>query len=287
MAVAASAPAARAEMPDYKLSLLPDDESVYAPPTVPKEDEGANLGGVNLDFRINYLSDYVYRGVNHSAVSENGARNLQFDGTVTFNTGRLPHPFVGIFTNIDNGDPVSRFQEIRPFAGLDWYIRPLDIAAGVNTYIYPEREAHFNTSEVWVKVTFDDSMLFKSEHPVFSPYGYAAYDYDKNDGFYAEVGIKHDFIIEDTGITLTVWGDVAYIDGIKQFFVFPTGKHFGFQHYDVGLTASYSLNQLFHFSRRYGDVSLNGYINYTNRIDKEIKGVDSKVWGGVGVQFKY
>ena len=30
------------------LSLLPDDQSVYAPPTPPREDEGVNAGGVSV-----------------------------------------------------------------------------------------------------------------------------------------------------------------------------------------------------------------------------------------------
>jgi hypothetical protein len=288
LAVSVAGPAAHGEFPDMKLSLLPEDESVYAPPAVPKEEEGTNLGGVNLDLKITYLSDYIYRGVEHSHFPGRSAKpNLQFDGTVTFNTGRLPHPFVGIFTNVFNGDPVSRFQEVRPTGGLDWYIRPLDIAAGVNAYIYPEREDLANTSEVWVRLTFDDSILFKSERPIFSPYGYVAYDYDKNHGFYCEVGIKHDFIIEDTGITFTVLGDVAYIDGIKQFFIFPTVQHFGFHHYDIGLIGTYSLNQFLHFPHRYGDVTLNGYLYYTSGIDRGIQNTATKVWGGVGVQFKY
>ncbi len=47
----------RAELPAYKLSLLPEDESVYAPPSAPREDQGTNLGGVNLDLKITYLTD--------------------------------------------------------------------------------------------------------------------------------------------------------------------------------------------------------------------------------------
>src|SRR5947209_4448586 len=43
---------ARAEMPAYKLSLLPEDESVYAQPEPPREDRGTNQGGVNLDLKI-------------------------------------------------------------------------------------------------------------------------------------------------------------------------------------------------------------------------------------------
>ena len=277
----------RAEMPAYKLSLLPEDESVYAPPSPPREEQGINLGGVNLDLKITYLTDYIYRGVDHSSFPNRSKNlNFQFDTTISFNTGKLPHPFIGVFANIFRDDPVSRFQEIRPFAGLEWNLRPLTFATGINAYIYPEREK-VNTSEVWARVTLDDSLLFRSEQPLLSPYLYGAYDYDLNDGWYFEAGVKHDFVIEDTGITLTLLGDVAYVDHVHQQFIFLSPKARGLQHYDIGLIGRYSLNQFFRFSRRYGDVTLNGYLYYTDGIEKNILHTDSKLWGGVGIQFKY
>jgi hypothetical protein len=279
--------AARADIPLYKLSLLPEDESVYAPPSAPREDQGVNQGGVNLDLKFTNLSNYIYRGVDHSRFpGRNQKPNVQVEGTVSFNTGKLPHPFFGVFTNIYNNDPVSRFQEIRPFGGFQWTLRPITVDAGVNAYIYPEREK-FNTAEVWTKITFDDSILFRSEHPFLSPYVYGAYDYTLNHGFYIEVGVKHDFVIEDTGITLTVLGDVAYVDQIKKVFIFTNAKDHGLQHYDVGFIARYSLNRLFHFSKRYGDVSLNGYLYYTDGINRDVLHTDTKVWGGVGIEFRY
>ena len=284
---AVAATGARGELPLYKLSLLPEDESVYAPPAVPREDQGINQGGVNVDLLFTYLSAYVYRGVDHTKfLGRQQKPDLQFNGQVSFNLGKLPHPFVGIFTNVYNADPVSRFQEIRPFAGVEWTLRPFTVAAGVNAYIYPEREK-LNTDEVWTRITFDDSMLFRTERPIFSPYVYGAYDYRLNNGTYLEAGVQHEFIIEDTGLSLTVFGDIAYVNGIKQVFIFTNARANGLQHYDVGLIARYSLNNLFHFSRRYGDVSLNGYLNYTDGINRSVLHADTKLWGGVGLQFKY
>jgi hypothetical protein len=278
---------ARGEFPDYKFSLLPEDESVYAPPTVPREDQGINQGGVNVDLTFTYLSAYIYRGVDHTKFPGRTQKpDLQFEGKVSFNTGKFPHPFVGVFANVYNADPVSRFQEIRPYGGVEWTLRPFTVAAGVNAYIYPEREA-LNTAEVWMRITFDDSTLFRTERPLLSPYVYGAYDYRLNNGTYLEAGIKHDFIIEDTGVTVTVFGDIAYIDGIKQVFIFKNKLSHGLQHYDAGLIVSYSLNHLFHFSRRYGDVSLNGYLTYTDGINRKVLHADTTVWGGVGLVFKY
>jgi uncharacterized protein (TIGR02001 family) len=275
----------RAELPE-SFSVLPNDDSVYAPPSRATEDQGSNQGGVNLDLTFAYMSDYIYRGVDHTAFPSRAKKpDIQFDGKVEFNTGKLPHPFVGIFADIYDNDPMSRFQEIRPYAGLNWTIRPVIIEAGVNSYIYPEREK-FNTGEAYLKLTFDDSSIFKTEHPVFSPYVYAAYDYDKNNGFYYEAGLKHDFVIQDTGVTFTVLGDVAYISHIREMFILANQKTYGWQHYDVGLIGTYQLNQLLHLARRYGEINLQGYLWYTDGLDHKMAHVD-KLWGGIGLQFKY
>src|SRR4051812_47222492 len=41
-------------------------ESIYAPPEVSPEDKGTNEGGVNLDVRANWLTYYVWRGIDRS-----------------------------------------------------------------------------------------------------------------------------------------------------------------------------------------------------------------------------
>lgn len=281
----------RSDSPSY-LSMQQDEstvESVYAPPSPPRDDEGVNQGGVNVAINVTYLTDYVYRGIDRSEVGgHEDAPNLQFDGTISFNLGKLPHPFVGVFANVFDSDPVSRFQEIRPYFGLEWTIRPLKLEAGNNSYIYPERD-EFNTSEVYGRITLDDSYIFHTEKPVLSPYVYAAYDYDQNNGWYFEGGVKHDFVIEDTGITVTAVADIAYTLGYQQQFVFLTTDDEGLQHYDVGLIGSYSLNSLFNVSRRYGEWTFNGYLFYSQLLNgpTQPRTDNSQIWGGVGIGFKY
>jgi len=273
------------DQPMY-LSALPDPPSIYSPPAPPREDEGVNEGGVNIALQVRYLTDYVYRGVDHSEVGGNeDAPNLQFDGKITFDLGKLPHPFVGVFANVYNSDPDSRFQEIRPFFGLDWNVRPFRFVIGNNTYIYPERDES-NTGEAFAQVTFDDSFLFSTEQPLLSPYLYAAYDYDVNDGVYIEAGVKHDFAIEDTGITVTAIADVAYVSGIYKQFIFTSEKDNGFSHFDLGLIGTYSLNTLFNVPRRFGEWSIQGYLYYTDQLDEELL-AETQVWGGFGIDFKY
>jgi hypothetical protein len=284
---------------------LADDvpESIYAPIEAPREEEGINAGGVNFDLKVSYLTDYVYRGLDQSErlarfnpdgpafgndeVGSEDTPNLQFDASFELNLGKMPHPVAGVFVNVYNDDPTSRFQEIRPFIGLEWTLRPLTFGAGHLTYIFPERE-DLNTSEVWASVTLDDSRLWRTERPVLSPYFYAAYDYELWDGVYLEAGVRHEIPLEDIGVTLTAIADVAYAVSNAQFQnpEARTPDDTGFQHYDLGLVGTYSLNKLLNIPRRYGQWHLNGYLYYTDGIEDGLR-ADSQMWGGAGIWFRY
>jgi hypothetical protein len=276
-----------------KLSLQPAqaaDESVYALPVPATEDQGTNQGGVNVNFRITYLTDYLYRGIDRAEalnigtdIGKEDAANFQFDGTIMFDLGEMPHPFIGIFANVLESDPVSNFQEVRPFLGAEWRIRPLVFAGGHNTYTFPDR-GDLDTAEFWGRITLDDAAVFRRDEPILSPYVFAAYDYDQYKGWYIEAGVKHDFVIEDTGITLTALANAAYIYK-HQLFETPE-EHHGFQHYEVGLIGRYSLNVLMNIPQRYGRWSLNGYVFYTDGINNRLR-ADTELWGGAGIEFTY
>src|SRR5207248_2650718 len=110
--------------------------------------------------------------------------------------------------------------------------------------------------------------------------------YDKFDGLYLEAGVKHDFVIEDTPLVLTAVADIGYAANNRQFSASPNSAHAndtGFQHYDVGLISTYSLNTLLNIPRRYGEFKLKGYLYYTDGIENGLR-ADSQVWGGVGIQ---
>lgn len=258
-------------------------ESVYAPPAPPKPDEGVNQGALHLDTTVNYMTDYIYRGIEPIPGSNHGP-NLQFDGKLDLDLGKLPHPFAGVFMNVNSSDPISHFEEIRPYYGFDWTLAPFTFSAGGNNYIHPERES-LDTGEVFWQLTLDDSFLWRSERPILSPYVYAAYDYEAYNGWYIEAGLKHDFVFEDWGFVLTAYGNIAYVINNGQF-AGPTGDDTGFQHYQIGLIGTYSLNNLLNFSKRYGEWSLVGYLNYTDGIDHALN-AKSEMWGGAGIRLRY
>lgn len=279
------APTAAPTFAPIELSLQPEPESVYAPPEPFREEEGFNAGGVNFEFTVAYLTDYVFRGIEIFEPEGGEDRlNLQANGRAVFNLGNFPHPFVGVFVNVAESDPISSFQEIRPFLGVEWTVRPLILSAGHTSYLYPDRD-ELETNEVFGRIEIDDSYFLKTDRPFLSPYVFAAYDYDRYNGVYLEAGVRHEFEVEGTGLTLTAEGHVAYQNGIALFSLEEDDSS-GFQHYQLGLTGSYSLNSILNIPQRYGQWSLNGYLFYTDSIEEDQR-ADDQLWGGAGITFRY
>ncbi len=268
------------------LSLSDSSESVYAPPSAPSPNQGVNAGAANIDIRVSYMTDYVYRGIEpfDNALGHEDASNYQFEGKLSFDLGKLPHPFIGLFTNIAETDEISNFEEIRPYFGADWTLKPFTFTGGLTSYIYPDRD-EMQTAEIFGKIQLDDGNILRLDEPLFSPYVYAAYDYEKYNGWYFEAGVEHNFILEDTGITLTVNAAIAYTSG-HEFFAGSGGKDTGFQHYQIGLIGTYSLNTLFNVSKRYGDWNLQGFLYYVDGLDDALR-ADTQLYGGVAIDFRY
>jgi hypothetical protein len=273
-------------------------ESIYAPPEASLAETQVNAGGVNFTLNAIYWSDYVFRGIDRSETSgSEDSGNSQVEGTMTFDLGRFPDLFLGVFTNINDADPISRFQEIRPYFGLELTARPIILAVGNTFYIYPDRD-DFNTSEVFARLMLDDSYFFRSDDPILSPYVMVAWDYDKSDGFYIELGVRHDFEFEDVPLTLSPVARVAYVNANKTFrtgglpgldpaFESGTsGSDSGFQHYELGMELTYALNDLLKIPPRYGKLDLRGFLFYTDGIDNDLR-ADTELYGGMGVRFSY
>jgi hypothetical protein len=273
--------------------------SVYAPPEIPTEADGTNLGAVHMEFSVSYFTDYIYRGV--EVFETPGAEdqlNLQFDGRVSFDLGKLPHPYVNVFVNVADDDPVSDFQEIRPTVGFDWTVKPIVISAGYTAYIYPDRDDQA-TSEAFLKLSLDENVLFGGQS-VPLPYVMGAYDFDLYDGIYLEAGLEYKLEFEELGLALNFIGSVAYVSNWDAFPEGDAGPFAGFftsplttedtvsglQHWQVGVVGDYSLNTLFNIPDRYGEWLLRGYLYYTSDFDSEINATD-QIWGGAGITFRY
>lgn len=270
------------------LSLQPSfPDSVYSPPSPVQPNEGINEGGVHFSLAVSYLTDYVYRGIElFEPPGAEDRTSLQIDAKLIWDLGKLPHPFIEVFVNYSDADPISSFQEIRPTLGLEWTIRPLVLSGGYTGYIYPDRD-EFETAEFWGKIAIDDSYFFQTQKPLFSPYIFGAYDYEEYNGWYLEAGVSHEWEIPDTGLSLEANAHVAYVRGIDLFAVDPADSNInGFQHYQIGLIGRYSLNHLLNVSSRYGDWYFQGFIYYTDSIDDDLL-ANNQIWGGAGILFRY
>lgn len=273
---------------------LAQDDTVYAPPIAIAPDKGTNQGGVSFELNVRNLTDYVYRGVDYTEVVDpetaaTGGENnldLNMDVMMRFDLGdRVPHPFVGAAVNVYDSDPVSRFQEFRPIVGADLELQPVTFTGALQSYTYPQRE-QLDTSEMLGKIQLDDSRLVGSDVPLLNPYVLVAYDYDLNNGWYAEAGISHDFLIEDISLTITPIVRIAYTHGWQQQFAFFAEDGTGWQHLDVGANFQYKLNSLLNLSRRWGDWYLRGQIFYTEHLTSTTVG-QTLTWGGLGIGFEY
>jgi hypothetical protein len=272
-------------------SVLGNEADPFAaqPAQIPPQwgPQEGNNGGTHFTLDFAYANEYVYRGVNHDAVATHGnSLNLLFDGKLEFDLGKYPHPYVELFTNIYDADPVSRFQEVRPILGANWDLRPFDIDLSSINYIYPNRET-YNYPEIDLKLTLDDNLIWHTDKPLLSPYVLGAFEYQKYEGWYIETGLKHDFEFEDFGITVTPEVNVAWISGLKQQFVFINNvRDTGWQHFELGVTISYSLNFLLNVSKKFGEFDVKGYGFYDARLSPQITSSNA-FWGGMGLGFKY
>ncbi len=282
--------AARGEVQPLQLVQLQDpEESIYEDVGPPRPEEGFNSGGVNFDLTVSYLTDYVFRGVDQSELGENeDAPNLQFDGFFKFDLGKLPHPIAGVFVNIYEDDPVSEFQEIRPYVGFQWESGRSRSPAGTRRSSSPSARPSTRTRSTSASRS-TTRRIWGTDQPLLSPYGFAAYDYDLYHGVYVEVGLSHEFTLEGTGITFVAQADLAYVTG-HPFFADPEAadpSENGFQHYDVGLTGTYSLNSLLNIPRPLRPVEPQRLPLLHRRHRERPPAPDTQLWGGMGVRFQY
>lgn len=303
-----SRPAAASVASLFALAILtaapafaqPVPETVYPPPEPERsEDPRVAETGSRFELDLQYTTDYLWRGIERfDSVNTEDSPNAQIEPKITLDLGKLPHPYISVFFNTTDNDEVSNLQEIRPEVGFDWDIRPITISAGYTSYIFPDRDG-LDTAEVFLGFAFDDSLFFHTERPVFNPYVRGAFDFDEFDGLYVEAGIQHEFPVEGTGLAFLFNAHVAYVNDHDLFAVDEDGiidggasgtdddvDNTGFQHYQVGLTARYRLNELLNIPDRFGQLSVLGYINYTDGIESDLEST-TQVWGGGGVSLRF
>ena len=264
-------------------------ETVYAPVKPEEGGGGYNEGALTLAITGRYVTDYVFRGFEIvEPQTHEDAINVQIDSRLQLDLGKLPDPFVRVFTNTAEGDSISNFQVIRPSVGLSWQTDAFILDVGQQSFTYPDR-TELDTSEVFGEININDGYLLGGDDPIVGPYVFVAYDYDRYTGTYAEAGLRRKVRVGESNLDLLFEGHVAYVDHYAELFgVGPEGSRrgSGFQHYQLSLTAHYDLNTLLNISRRYGQFGVEGYLNYTDGIDNDLAAT-TQIWGGAGITFRY
>ena len=282
-------PAVVGFVPYLRLQGTDSPETVYAPPSVEGANEGFNGGALSLSLTGRYVTDYVYRGLELvEPQTHEDSINVQVDALLKLDLGKLPDPFVRVFTNTAEGDNLSNFQVIRPSVGLEWQTDAFTLAVGQQSFTYPDR-SDLDTSEVFAELNINDGYLAGGDDPIVGPYVFAAYDYDTYTGTYVEAGLRRTFKVNDTNLDLMLEAHVAYVDHYADLYgIGPAGTRAGsgFEHYQLSLTAHYDLNTLLNISRRYGQFGVEGYLNYTDGIDDKLAAT-TQIWGGAGITFRY
>jgi hypothetical protein len=93
-------------------------------------------------------------------------------------------------------------------------------------------------------------------------------------------------VIEETGLTLTPSASIAYVLRDPYFRKTTGGSDTGAQHFEVGLTLTYSLNNLLNIPRRFGHWNIKGYLFDDGPIDSDLR-ANTRLFGGAGINFEY
>ncbi|MEM6560789.1 MAG: hypothetical protein AAF656_04240 [Planctomycetota bacterium] len=225
-----------------------------------------------------WSSDYVFRGFE---ILEPGGRedsgNYYLDAQLTLERDNRPVVYVELFANAAESDPLVEFQTYQPTIAATGRIDALQWTVGHTSFFYPERP-QLRSNEVFVEFEYiQNTAVIDDDY--WQPFVLAAYDYDRFDGLYAEAGLRL-FVPMLEPAYLNFEAAVAAVADHDQF----GGS--GLQHYRVGVTAGYELNELLNVSRSRGRVSIEGTLVYTDGIDDDLAST-TQLHGGVGVRLQF
>jgi hypothetical protein len=175
---------------------------------------------------------------------------------------------------------------------------PLGVELGWIAYQFPfiSGDDPQWTHEVYAAVSFDDSVLFG--RPILSPYFAYYLDVDDVRGSWMELGVSHEFAMSDCGLadtpvlkdvtvtpSLVLGIDHRYYDKAGLGAANAIGTRLGNLQYglDVGLDLGSALG----LPERYGSLSLNGFLRYSQAFHDENAAVNDDFWGGMTVGYAW
>ncbi len=271
---------------------------------------------IPLSFGVDYtvVSDYVWRGINLSEYAGERREKLNHQVNLSFsldtkdlcgkgsNFGEFGGSiwfewFVGQEHLTTDSD--SNLQEVDFTAYWKYAIEKIGttVELGWINYHFPRSSGDAdNTSDLYVKVSFDDSLVFGK--PILNPYIAYYHDIDDVQAGWLEMGVSHDFVLKDMGCekccilkdltvtpSLVLGVDHRYYDKVGLGGDGGVGTRLGAINY--GLTFTYDLSGALNMSPQCGSIALKGFINYSQPFHDEDTLVNDILYGGVTVSYSW
>ncbi|MBS3735190.1 MAG: hypothetical protein KGY99_09740 [Phycisphaerae bacterium] len=275
----------------------------------PPEPAGAKWLSFGVDYTL--ASDYVWRGINLSEYAGEGREKLNHQMGVSFAVDT--EPLVGTDLGTVTGSVWFAWyagQDDTAFAGGSGHLQEVDYTLswsrdvpglpvtseiGWIAYQFPQvggDDAQW-THEVYVSLALDDEAVFGQD--LLNPYVACYLDVDDVRATWIELGVSHEFTAADLGIdgipgfeplTLTpslVLGiDHRYYDRSGVGGSGGTGTRLANLQY--GLDAGYDLGAALGLPERYGSLTLNGFVRFSDALH-DAGPVGDEFWGGVTIAY--
>ncbi len=272
------------------------------------EEENGSSEPFPMNFSVDYtiVSDYVFRGVNLSEFSGEGAErpNHQLNVAVSYDTGRFGtfsvaawfEWFGGQTNPAFDSDAHGHLQEVD--YTISWSFDLSTIAPGVPVtletgwicYTLPQEVGDiYKTNEWYVKLSLDDSTLFGTESAVLSPYVAHYLDVDDAKGSWIEIGVSHDFplaeCLGEAPVLKHMTVTPSAVLGIDHRYL--PGDSTRLANLNYGLAIAYDLTGALNVTERYGSVTVTGFANYSQGLSSSARAeaLSDEFYGGLTIGY--
>ncbi len=272
---------------------------------------------IPFTFGIDYtlVSDYVWRGINLSEYPGEGREKLNHQMGLYFELGT--EDLVGVdlgtfggtiwfeyYTNQESltGGDDDHLQEVDFVVYWYYEIAPIftTVEFGYINYHFPQLTGDLDTTqEIYVKISFDDSVLFGTEGSVLNPYFYYGLDIDIGEyGSWMEWGVSHDFAFAEMGMAATpILKDMTLSPSLvlgfdhRYMHLFsvdrtnngrPTTK---LANLNYGLTLSFDLSGALGLPEQFGSLTLAGFLNFSQALNNQR--FNDEFYGGMTVGYEW
>ena len=262
---------------------------------------------IPISFNLSYtlISDYIFRGINFSEYSGEGREkpNHQTALGVEYDTGKFGS--IGACFWFEwyaaqeklTPDYGGNTQEIDYMVYWKYAIPNLatTVETGWIAYTFPPLKGDAHTDYEWyLKVSFDDSGLWKTAKPVLNPYVAYYHDLDlaKNASWW-EMGISHGFAMGDYFKDAPILKDItvtpSLVLGVNRRYYEKIGlggsPSTRLANLNYGLEVSYDLSGAIKLPPQAGKMTVGGLLNYSQALYDEL--INDEFYGGLKLSYAW